>query len=137
MKKKICSLILIICALLIVFPACGMSADSSLKSLTKPYITEYECIDAHLGKDDLLKKYDYIKICLLNEREMQVVMKPSNGKMSAHKGTYTYDEQTHALAGEAGILGFKFKVAVILENGKFTITKNFLGLPLIMKFKAK
>lgn len=136
MKKKL-PVILIICCIISVFLACGMQMTGSIKTLTKPYIASYECVEAKLGNQDMLEKYEFINITLIDSKEMEISFKQKDGDKKSFKGAYTYNTDTHELTGEIGILGFNFKEGVILEKGEFTITKNFLSLPLIMKFKMK
>ena len=67
--------------ILILVPACSASttangASGSLKAITKPYIGEYECVAARLGESDLLEKYEFIKITLLDDEKMEVSFKP-------------------------------------------------------------
>lgn len=142
MKKKIKVLSLILClvAVLMLIPACSSIANadnSSLKSLTKPYIGEYECVEARLGEKNLLDKYEFIKITLLDDENMEVSYKPVNGKKKSYEGGYTVDPNTREFTGEIGIVGVKFKEKTKIENGEFVITKNLLTVPLIMKFKMK
>ena len=119
-------------------PACDSEiAKGSVKALTKPYIATYECVEARLGNEDLLSKHDYIKITLLDSKELEVSFKPKNGDKKAFKGAYTVNPETREFTGEIGILGLTFKETVKIEKGSFVITKNFLTLPLIMKFKQQ
>lgn len=137
MKKKLSLLIFVLCAVLLLLPACDMEEKGSIKAITKPYIAEYECVEAKLGTEDLLKRYDYIYITLANATEMEVSFKPKNGKRSTFKGSYSVDPKTRELTGETGIWGLKFKESVTVKNGEFTIEKNICYQPLYMKFKVK
>ncbi|MDE7082319.1 MAG: hypothetical protein K2O89_01280 [Clostridia bacterium] len=144
MKKRIFIFTVILSMLLLLLPACSTaqaSAESdksgSLKSITKPYIGEYECTDAHLGKTDLLEKYEFITISLLDDKKMEVSYKPKDGKKKTFEGTYEVNPDTREFTGEVGILGVKFKEGTKIENGKFTITKLIFSMPLIMNFKMK
>lgn len=136
MKKKICLLALLFCAVLLL-PACGFDAQSSLKTITMPYIAEYECVEARLGSEDLLKKYDYFYISLLNKEEFEVSFKEKDGKRLIFKGKYTLDPKTRELSGEIGVLGFKYKESVTVKNGEFVIEKNMGPFPLYMKFRVR
>ena len=84
MKKRFLFFTVIITLLLILVPACSASttangASGSLKAITKPYIGEYECVAARLGESDLLEKYEFIKITLLDDEKMEVSFKPKGG----------------------------------------------------------
>lgn len=144
MKKKILYLTVILCLLLLLLPACSSTQASatsdksgSLKSITKPYIGEYECVEARFGERDLLEKYDYIIISLVDDKKMEVSFKPKDGKKKTFDGTYEVNPETREFTGEVGILGVRFKESTKIENGKFTITKLIFSMPLIMNFKMK
>lgn len=137
MKRKLILVCAILTLLLLVLPACEMDAKGSVKSLTKPYIGEYECVEGRFGETDLLEKYEYINIYLVDDKKMEINFKPKNGERHSFEGEYSVDDKTREFTGEAGILGFKFKEKVIIENGEFVISKIIMSKPLIMKFKMK
>ncbi len=141
MKKKILVITVILSLLLLLLPACSSMQASgtsgSLKSITKPYIGEYECIEARLGKTDLLEKYEFITISLLDDKKMEVSYKPKNGNKKTFEGAYKVNEETREFTGEVGILGVKFNESTKIMNGKFTLKKLIFSMPLIMNFKMK
>lgn len=137
MKKKIYLLAILLCVTLLLFPACGMDMKSSLKSITMPFIAEYECVEARLGSEDLLEKYEYFYITLVNKEDLEISFKEKEGKRTLVKGTYTIDPKTRELTGETGVLGFQFKESVTVKNGEFVIEKNLGHVPLYMKFKVR
>ncbi len=137
MKRKLLLVCVVLSLLLLILPACEMDASGSVKSLTKPYIGEYECVEARLGETDLLEKYEFIKITLIDDKKMEIGFKPKNGSQRSFEGEYTVDSETREFTGEAGILGYKFKEKVKIENGGFVISKIIMSKPLIMKFKMK
>ena len=136
MKKKF--FLAAIIAMLTVLILCGFTIDphSSVKSLTKPYITTYECNYARLGEKDLLKKYEYIKITFLDDKKLEVSFKNKKGKRHAYVCSYTYDDEDDSFEAEIGILGFKFRQKTVIKDGKFTLTKPILGKPFIMRFSS-
>ncbi len=136
MKRKIFAIIFSATLICLTLCAFTIDANSSLKSLTKPYITTYECTYARLGKEDLLEKYEYLNITFLDDKELEVSFKKQGGKRHAYTGSYTHDEQTGEFNAEVGILGFKFKQKSKIENGRFTISMPILGKQLVMNFKA-
>ncbi len=144
MKKKILIFAVALSMVLLLLPACsgeqasGASDKSgSLKSITKPYIGEYECVEARLGNTDLLEKYEFITISLLDDKKLEVSFKPKNGSKKSFEGAYEVDPDTREFSGEIGILGVKFREKTKIENGKFTLTKLIFRMPLIMNFKMK
>lgn len=138
MKKKSLALAFAVILPLFCLFFCAFSIDeqSSLKSLTKPYITTYECTAARLGNEDIMEKYEYIRITFLDDKELEVSLKRKKGKRTSYKCGYTYDEKTSRFSAELGILGFRFKQDAKIENGKFTVCMPILGRTLLMNFKS-
>lgn len=137
MKRKLIITAFLLCLLLTAFPACEIDTTSSIKTITSPYITQYECVEARLGDSDFLENFDYIRITLLDKKQLKVSYKPIDGKQNSFITEYNFNPETHELTAETGILGIKQTEKIIIENGKFTITKK-LGLQqLILKFEAE
>lgn len=136
MKAKLTALFTtsVLCILLL----CAFTFDknASIKTLTNPYITTYDCTFARLGNEDLLEKYEYLKITFLDDKELEVSFKRVKGKRHAYKCDYTYDDDTGTFEAEIGILGFKFRQSTQIINGKFTLSMPILGKPLVMNFSA-
>lgn len=136
MKKKLflAAVIATLCCIIL----CGFTIDphSSVKSLTKPYITTYECTYARLGEKDLLKKYEYIKITFLDDEKLEVSYKNKKGKRRSHVCQYTYNGDDQSFEAELGILGFKIRQKTVIKNGKFTLSMPIFGKPFIMRFSS-
>lgn len=138
MKKFILIITAILTLILLSLPSsCNVQETGSLKSITHPYIAHYECTDARLGNLNLLEKYDYIEIILVNKEDIEIVLKPKNGDKQILKSKYTFDNETHELSSDIGILGYRFKQSTKIEKGKFTISKEIGGKQLIMNFICK
>lgn len=123
-------------AICLLFCACNISADSSLKELTDPYITQYECTYAHWGETDFLEGFEYIRITLTDANNMELSYKKKGEKEHKHNCSYEYDEKTGELKAQSGALGIEFKESVIIKEGKFTIALLLMGRELIMKFES-
>ncbi len=136
MKKKFIAVIFIAVAACMCMCAFTLDMNSSVKSLTKPYITTYDCTYAHLGNQDLLEKYDYLKITFLDDEKIEVSFKKKKGKKHSYISNYSYDDESGELKAEIGILGFKFRQATKIENGKFNISMPILGKQLSMVFSS-
>lgn len=136
MKKKFIAVIFIAVAACMCMCAFSLDMNSSVKTLTKPYITTYECTFAQLGREDLLEKYDYLKITFIDNEKLEVSFKRKKGKRHAYTTVYTYNDETGELKAEIGILGFKFRQATKIENGKFNISMPILGKQLSMVFSS-
>lgn len=136
MKKRYLLFAVICTLILTLFSACDLKNAGPLKSITSPYIAQYECVDAKLGEDDLLEKFEYIKITLVNKDNLELCYKPKKGERKTLKSKYNFNPKTHELSAEMGILGYTFKQSTIVEKGKFTISKQIGGKQLVMNFKA-
>ena len=105
MKKKFIVLSAIICALLLILlPACDAQNAGSLKSITRPYIAQYECTEATFGGDNILDKFDYIEVNLLDKEKIQLIFKIKNSEKRVTDGKYTFDPKTHELSADIGVL---------------------------------
>lgn len=138
MKKKY-SLIFLALALSVLF-LCAFTFDknSSLKDLTHPYINTYECTAARLGNENLLEQYEYFRITILDEKQLEISFKPKRfGKKRVYKCPYKFDNKTKELSAEVGILGYRFKQTTKITDGKFTISMPVFGKPLLMNFAVR
>lgn len=122
--------------LLTLLPACEMKNAGPLKAITHPYIAQYECIEATLGEENILDKFEFITVTLQNKDTMELSYKFKDGETKKVKSKYDFDYNTHTLTAEIGLFGYSFKQATVIEKGKFTVSKSFGGKQLIMKFKA-
>lgn len=122
-----------LCALLC---ACNISADSSLKELTHPCVTRYECTYARWGETDFLDDFDYIRITLLDTEKMALEYKKTGESAHSYECSYALDEKTGEFTAEAGALGIKFKEKIKIEDGEFTVSLPLMGRQLIMKFQS-
>lgn len=135
MKKRLI-ILTVFCTLLTLLCACDAKNAGPLKSITHPYIAQYECVEAKLGEEDLLKRFDYIKITLVNKDTLELNYKPKDGDNKTIESNYTFDVNSRTLTAEVGILGYTVKQSTVIEKGKFTISKSIGGKQLIMKFKT-
>lgn len=136
MKKRFIFLAVICTLLLTLLSGCDIKNAGSLKSITNPHVAQYECIEATLGEKDLLKKFDYIKLTLVDKENLELNYKQKDGESKLIKSKYSFDVKTRMLTAEMGLLGYSFKQSTIIEKGRFTISKPIGGKQLIMKFKA-
>ena len=135
MKRKLI-IIAAICSLFVLLSACDARDTGSLKSLTRPYIAQYECTDAKLGNDDLLEKFDYIKIVLVDKNKLQLIYKLKMGEKRIKESEYTFDAKTRELSADIGIFGYRFNQTAVVKDGKFTVTKTIIGKQLVMNFES-
>ena len=136
MKKRLIIFVVLCTLVLTLLSACDMKNAGSLKSLTRPYIAQYECVEAKLGDEDLLKKFDYIKITLLDKDNLELNYRQKEGENTSIKSKYSFDINSRILTAEIGILGYTIKQSTVIEKGKFTISKPIGDKLLIMKFET-
>ena len=135
MKKRVI-IFSILCVFLLAFlSACDVKNAGPLKSITRPYIAQYECVEAKLGDEDLLKKFDYIKITLLDKENLELNYKENENENKSVKSKYSFDTKSRTLTAEIGLLGYTIKQSTVVDKGNFTISKSIGGKQLIMKFK--
>lgn len=139
MRKKFYPLALLFAFLILtLLPACNIQQEtSSLKSLTKPYIAEYECYEGMFGGEDILKKFDYIIITLADKENLELIFKLKDGERYKYECEYELDTKTRELSADIWVLGYRFKESVNIEHGKFTVSKTIGSKQLVMKFKTK
>ena len=137
MRRRFILVLAVLSLALILLPACNFDNSSSIKSITRPYIAQYECVEARLGERDLLQDYEYIRINFLDKQEMEISYKRKDGETRSEHGTYSVDPVTRELTGELGLLGFKFKEKTVVKNGQFTLQKTIGKRELFLMFKAK
>ncbi|MCD8308357.1 MAG: hypothetical protein LUD19_00780 [Clostridia bacterium] len=135
MRKILYPCIAVIALFAVTLAACGLDTTTTLQDITKPYIARYECTQATLGEDDLLKDYDYIRITFLDEKEMELSFKQKDGKVRAKTFAYTYDKDSGELTAGEGALGVKIKERTILKDGAFTVNLPLGTKELILKFE--
>ena len=136
MKKRLIIFFVLCTLILTLLSACDMKNAGPLKSITHPYIAQYECVEATLGDEDLLDKFDYIKITLVNKDTLELNYKLKDGDNKTIESNYNFDVNSRTLTAEVGILGYSVKQSTVIEKGKFTISKSIGGKQLVMKFKA-
>lgn len=135
-KKKLVLIFMIAATVCLTLCAFTFDKNSSVKSLTKPYITTYDCTLARLGDEDLLERYEYLKITFIDDKKLEVSFKRKKGKHRAYECEYKHDEENGTFSAEMGILGFKFRQETKIENGKFTLYMPIFGKPLVMQFSS-
>ncbi|MGN0814070.1 MAG: hypothetical protein ACI4MH_02415 [Candidatus Coproplasma sp.] len=137
MQKKIFPTLTVFAVFCLLLCAFKIDYQSSVKSLTHPYINTYVCTQARLGDEDLLEKYEYFKITFLDTKELEVSFKRIGGKEHSYTCPYSYNDKTREFSAEIGILGFNFRQSTTIENGKFSISMPIFTKQLFMLFEVK
>ena len=137
MKAKFLKLFLPLILTFIVFSGCDAKNAGGIKTLTHPYIAEYQCVEAKIGEIDLLKDFEYVTINFNDTKEIEVNAKPKGGRLKSVKGSYTVDDKTNELNCDFGVLGYEFKQKIVIDKGEFYVTKPIGDKLFFIKFKAK
>lgn len=137
MKKRLFLIITVFAVFLLLLSGCEGVEQGSLKSITRPYIAQYECTSATLGGEDIKDRFECLEIILKDKENFELVYQPKDGERRIYKSKYTFDTETHELTADIGILGYQFKPTVKVQNGKFTIVKQIGAKQLVLNFKAK
>lgn len=137
MKRKLTAIIAVMIICMLFLPACDAVKQSSVKALTRPYIAQYECVQAKLGEEDILEKFDYIRITLADKDTMIIAYKPKKGEKKQFKCNYTFDWETKEITADISIFGCKVKEKTTVQNGSFSIVKQIGNKTFAITFKAQ
>lgn len=132
MKRNFAILTLLL-VFLCLLPGCNAQSDTSVKTFTQPYINKYECTKARFGEDDLLKRFEYINVLLLENDVMEIRYKTKNGEKRTIEGEYSVDDENE-LTCDIGFAGYKFKESVKIKDGKFKVSTVLFSRLLYMEF---
>ena len=110
--------------------------DLSLKDVAKPYIGEYNCIEAEFGGVDYLEDFEYITIDLKKDNTFVLRYAQKNGKKGEEKGEYQFDNVTKKLV-LSGKSKLTYNLETLMNNGTFAITVRFGGKTLHIKFEQQ
>ena len=127
-------MILLLCFLPL-FGGCAAGELSTLRSFSKPYAGEYRCVEATLGKKDLLKQYRSVDLVLKEDGTFQLTAVEKHGKIRNAGGEYSYDEENDLLIFTAKFFGKNRTKTVFIQDGTFVIEHKIVGKNLVMKFR--
>lgn len=127
-------MILLLCFLPL-FGGCAAGELSTLRSFSKPYAGEYRCVEATLGKKDLLKQYRSVDLVLKEDGTFQLTAVEKHGKTRNAGGEYSYDEENDLLIFTAKFFGKNRTKTVFIQDGTFVIEHKIVGKNLVMKFR--
>ncbi|MDE6442260.1 MAG: hypothetical protein K2L12_05875 [Clostridia bacterium] len=137
MKKRLLLVLSVIAIFCLFISGCDVANQGSLKSITRPYIAQYECVSATLGGEDIKDRFECFEIVLKDRENFELIYQPKDGEKHIYKSKYEFDIETRELTADISVLGYKFKPTVTVQNGKFTIVKQIGTKQLVLNFKAK
>lgn len=109
---------------------------SELKDITSPHLGFYECENATLSGEDLLDKFDHVRLELKADENFVLYYATKDGKENKETGKYSYDrkkEEIRLSAGERNGVKRTFP----LKDGVIFVTLRIGGKTLRMQFKQK
>lgn len=110
---------------------------SGIKSLTKPYLNEYVCTYGMLGERDLLEDTEYIKVTFIDKQTLEISYKKTEGKKHAFECGYSHDDKTGEVVIDFGLFDAENKPRIIINDGRFTVSKQLGNKLLYMIFEVK
>ena len=114
-----------------VLTGCSVSDMSSLTELSRPYVGEYTCEELRLGEEDMLDRFEYVRLTLGPDGDAQLTWRTMEGGEGATLLYYKMREGSITLS-KAGRMGaYTFPV----EQGAIVITHNIIGRMLYAKFR--
>lgn len=112
MKKILC--IFALCCTLI-FSGCKVEEMSTLRDISRPYAGEYKCRKLTLGGQDLLGRFDYLKLNLNYFGKFRLTYAEVSAGEGEYSGTYEAREEEIAFCASAG--GEKKRYVFPYESG--------------------
>lgn len=109
----------------------------SLKSVSKPYLGEYECKNATFGEREYLDEFEFIRLELFSDERFVLSYREKNER-ETHKaeGRYEYDESNGTLLLKTnGTSSIKRKFS--LKNGVLLVTATLGDRLLLLRFEQK
>lgn len=107
-------------ALLFAFPALNVWRTGTLTGITKPYLGEYECVQAEFDGKDMLEAYTFIRLELKKDNTFKLTFKDKEGEIRNEEGDYSYDESSQTITMR--LRSFRFiKRKFPLSKGVLTI----------------
>lgn len=109
--------------------------NAELKDIAKPYLGEYECVQAEYGNHDYLSRFSSIVLELRDKNEFLLYYREKNGKERTVRGKYFYDEnkKTLKLSSNKG----EFQREFPMEKGVLNISVPIHGKLFILQFAQK
>ena len=120
-------------ALLFAFPT---TSKGELTDIAKPYLGIYDCTQAQLGDDDLLARFDDVKLELKDKGEYVLYFKEKGGKTKKVKGKYHYEKESETITLHVRDRRV-FRRAFPLKKGVLTVCVPYGDKTLRLKFEQK
>ena len=110
--------------------------NSSLKDITKPYLGEYECTQAILGKENYLDRMAFISLNLGKDNQFVLSFCEKGKTKQTLQGKYSYDKDKQVIIFENekwNVFAREFP----LKNGELYIHIRIGKQTLLLRFEQK
>ena len=131
MKKSFCACFLGFCLLFLT--GCDVQKMSSLRDISKPYAAEYHCKKLQIGGEDMLDRFETVKLNLRYDGKFSLTFTDTDDHTASYDGAYTFDEngvtlikkvgareEAHTFPYEKGVIYIDFPLGEKLLLAEFT-----------------
>lgn len=128
--KKILPILCVFLLLSSLLTGCALSEMSSLGELTRPYEGEYNCETLCIGEEELLARFDYVRLTLKNG-DAQLRWRSVEGGEGAVSMQYEMREDSVTFSKNGRMGAYTFPV----HEGTIVISYNLGGRLLLARFR--
>lgn len=131
MRKIICAFLPALFPLLLT--GCNVKEMSSLRDVSKPYVGEYQCEKLTLGGNDMLGRFEYVRLNLEYDGKFTLSYCGENGSKGKFGGEYDFGEngvtftadygqiyESRTFPYEKGVLYIEYPFGGTLLHAEFT-----------------
>ena len=115
--------------------ALPIGKQDGLKEIVKPYLGEYECVEAKLNSMDYLERFSSVSLELRKDGEFILYYQESGAKKHKIRGQYRYDAKKESIVFSSARGAFQREFP--LKQGVLTISFPVHGDIVVLKFTQK
>lgn len=115
-----------------VFSGCKAGEMTELKDISKPYVGEYKCRELRLGSEDMLEKFEFVKLDLKPGGKFTLTSSESSGKESEYDGEYEFTDEGVFFYSDSGYGRERFLFPY--EKGAVEMSLRLKGKLLFARF---
>ncbi len=113
---------------------CDVSSMTTLPEFSEPYIGLYECTALTLGGEDLLPRFEKLRLELQKE-DFVLTFRPRSGEEGAVKGSYSVSPEGDEATFRIRLAGRDYVRTCRREKGAIYIDENVGGRLLHAEFR--
>lgn len=111
---------------------CDVNELSSLREVSRPYAGEYKCTRLQLGGENLLDRYEYLKLNLGYGGNYRLFYRATDGNEGGFEGKYLMKEDQITFFSEEG--GEEKSFVFPYRKGAVEMLLTFREKPLLAEF---